>query len=248
MYVCDNTYHTYILYMIFKHLLRDQEPRTSHWCFSLNSKAEPQVRLICEWFTQEWKRKENLYIYVLWSWLLQGVNDCWIFGILWKALWNALIPLHWGSLSWSGTSRSFCHFPVLLPGCCIPSFSGKQQEGRGRLCSALFSGSISCFRYFLGYCVNPTLIAQSLESLCVSSSGSFLRHGNSWETRKQETCVLFTEWMIIMSWTSRIARTGSISRGGRASGRSIVMVALGKLKSLISVHIGWHWKLEEFYE
>ena len=81
-YVRDNMYHTYILCMIFKHLLRDQELRTSHWCFSLNSKAEPQARLICEWFTQEWTGKENLYIYVLWSWLLQGVNDCWIFEML----------------------------------------------------------------------------------------------------------------------------------------------------------------------
>ena len=82
IYVCDNMYHTYILRMIFKHLLRDQELRTSHWCFSLNSKAEPQARLICEWFTQEWTGKENLHIYVLSSWLLQGVNDCWIFGML----------------------------------------------------------------------------------------------------------------------------------------------------------------------
>ena len=86
--MCDNMYHTYILCMIFKHLLRHQELRTSHWCFSLNSKAEPQVRLVGEWFTQAWTGKENLY--VLPSWLLQGVNDCWIFGMLWKALWNAL--------------------------------------------------------------------------------------------------------------------------------------------------------------
>lgn len=138
---------------------------------------------------------------------------------------------------------------IFLPLPCTParllhsSFSGKQQEGREQI--------VLSFIFWLRFLLPllPWLLRKPHSHRSILKVYVFLAVVLSWdmgthETRKQETCILFTEWMII----SRIARAGSISRGGRASGRSIVMVAVGKLPSLISVHIGWQWKLEEFYE
>lgn len=190
-----------------------------------------------------------------WRWIFW---TCWgnlfgsVFGLnlfcFFLSFMNALIPLHCGSLSWGGTSRSFCHFPVLLPGCCLPSFSGKQEGGADH--AQHYFLALFCFRYFPGYCVSPTLISQSLKSLCVSSSASFLRYGNSWEaweTWKHETCILLIEWIIIMIWTSRIARAGSISQGWKSFWKEHCHGCPRRTQSLISIHIGWQWKLEKFY-
>lgn len=96
----------------------------------------------------------------------------------------------------------------------------------------------------------PTLISQSLKGLCVSSSGSLLRYGNSWEaweTWKHETCILLTEWIIIMSWTSGLARAGSIGQGWKSFWKEHCHGCPRRTQSLISIHIGWQWKLEKLY-
>ena len=81
---------------------------------------------------------------------------------------NLLIVMPCWSPSWRGTSRFLCHFPVLLPGCCLPSPSQK-QEGEAAECQRC---PIYCFHDFLGH----THLSSSLESLHYSSGGSFMRH------------------------------------------------------------------------
>lgn len=79
---------------------------------------------------------------------------------------NVLILLRCWSLSWRVISGCLCHFHVvLLPGCCLLSFSRKQgREGQIKLSIALFSACIIFCLHFclLGYCIGSPLFPSVL--------------------------------------------------------------------------------------